>query len=163
MNVNIVIPFCNKGADQDVDKVRSADYRYDIMMAFSGLIIESLGRRMKACQEKLLNHLNDIEYADEMGHIVFRRKDRSHGNFNVSSFKEMQEAIHLLEKQGVRMYYDAFLTKPVYLDQTLKALLNDPELDRSTRKGIRFSELVSLLTEAYFHAGYKSYEKSHKA
>lgn len=150
MEMTIQIPFCSKGgSDFDLDKakVRYEGYLYDLIGTFSKRIIESLERRMKACQENLINHLSDIEYSDECGHIVYCRKDGSKGTFNVPSFKLMQEAVELLKKGSWKNYCN----NPWMIDQTLKALLNDPFINRFDNGKLKFSELVSALCELHMN------------
>ena len=132
------------GSDFDLDKVhqRGIALMMDIIGAFSPRIIASLERRMQACQRNLLNHLEDIEYNDGQ-HICWRRKDGTGGDFNVPSFKAMQDAVKALEHSCFR----EFCTKKVWIDQTLKALLNDTEQDHSDCGGFRYSQLVSILCE----------------
>ena len=151
MNVTINIPFCNKkpctGSDFDLDKVTKQHeaYSWDLLGSFSKRLIASLERRMKACQENLIRHLDDVEYSDECGHIVYVRKDGTRGSFNVHSFNAMKDAIKALQQSCWRSY----LNNSFWIDQTLKALLNDPEQDHSDQDKFKYSELVSLLCEAH--------------
>ena len=132
------------GSDFDLDKARQKDVALmiDIVGAFSPRIIASLTRRMNACQNLLINHINDIEYNDGM-HICWRRKDGQYGDFNVPSYTAMQDAIKVLELSR----FKEFVTKKIWIDQTLKALLNDTEQDHSDMGGFRYSQLVSILCE----------------
>ena len=153
MSMTISIPFCNKqkGSDFDLDKERlkGEEYCQEVIKAFSKRIIASLERRMKACQDLLVRHLDDIEYSDENGHIVYRRKDGTCGNFNVASFQKMQLIVanfcHLS---------DAILKDSMALDQILKALLNDTEQDHSDAGKFKYSELISILLESFYYAAY---------
>ena len=132
------------GLDFDLDKERqrAIALMIDIIGAFSPRIIASLERRMQACQRNLLNHLEDIEYNDGR-HICWRRKDGTGGDFNIPSFEAMQNCIKALEKSDFKM----FCTKRFWIDQVLKALLNDTEQDHSDMGGFRYSQLVSILCE----------------
>lgn len=132
------------GSDFDLDKIRqrAITLMLDIIRAFSPRLIASLERRMQACQRNLLNHLEDIEYNDGM-HICWRRKDGSSGDFNVPSFKAMQDCIKALEHSCFR----DFCKNKAWIDQTLKALLNDTEQDHSDCGKFRYSQLVSILCE----------------
>ena len=132
------------GSDFDIDKARAKGLglMLDIIGAFSPRIIASLTRRMNACQNLLINHINDIEYNDGM-HICWRRKDGQYGDFNVPSYQAMQDAIKVLELS----HFKEFVTKKTWIDQTLKALLNDTEQDHSDMGGFRYSQLVSILCE----------------
>ena len=146
LTLNVQIPFCNKGSDIDKSRKRAEAYLFDLIGSFSTRIIASLERRMRACQENLIRHLDDIEYSDDCGHIVYRRKDSSTGNFNVSSFKAMQDAVKALENSC----WKEFINNSFWIDQTLKALLNDTEQDHSDIKTLKYSDLVSFLCEAHF-------------
>lgn len=152
LSMTVQIPFCNKqkGADFDIDKSRKrADaFLFDLIGSFSKRMIASLERRMHACQENLIRHLDDIEYSDECGHIVYRRKDGSTSSFNVSSFNNMKEAIAALKQSRWRDFRD----NPFWIDQTLKALLNDTEQDHSDKGQLKYSDLVSFLCEAHINA-----------
>jgi len=143
----IGINFCNKqkGSDFDIDaaRQRSKGYALDLIGSYSPLLIASLERRIQACEQNLINHLNDIEYADSCGHIVYVRKDKTRGSFNVSSFNAMKNAIKALQ-QG---QFKSFFENKCWIDQTLKALLNDTEIHHNDQGCFKYSELVSLLCE----------------
>lgn len=132
------------GSDFDLDKARQKGIALmmDVIGAFSPRIIASLERRMQACQSLLINHINDIEYNDGR-HICWRRKDGTGGDFNIPSFEAMQNCIKALEKSDFKM----FCTRRSWIDQVLKALLNDTEQDHSDMGGFRYSQLVSILCE----------------
>jgi hypothetical protein len=146
MSFDLLIPKKCKpaGSDFDLDKVRQKgiNLMIDIIGAFSPRIIASLERRMQACQSLLIAHINDIEYNDGR-HICWRRKDGTSGDFNIPSFEAMQKCIKALENSDFKM----FCTKRPWIDQTLKALLNDTEQDHSDMGGFRYSQLVSVLCE----------------
>ena len=132
------------GSDFDLDKARQKGIALmmDVIGAFSPRIIASLERRMQACQSLLINHINDIEYNDGR-HICWRRKDGTGGDFSIPSFEAMQNCIKALEKSDFKM----FCTRRSWIDQVLKALLNDTEQDHSDMGGFRYSQLVSILCE----------------
>ena len=148
LNLTVNIPFCNKqqhGADFDLDRARTRciNYSLDLIGAYSGLLIGTLQRRLQACQINLLNHLNDIEYSDICGHIVYVRKDGTRGQFNTSSFEQMKNAVKALQQSE----FKAFVQNKIWIDQTLKALLNDTEQHHDDLKEFKYSELISLLCE----------------
>ena len=132
------------GSDFDLDKARQRGeaVMLDIIGAFSPRIIASLERRMQACQQLLVSHLKDIEYNDGR-HISWYRKDGTAGCFNVPSFQAMQDCIKALEHSC----FKEFATKKIWVDQTIKALLNDVEQDHSDMGGFKYSQLVSILCE----------------
>ena len=145
MHFTLLIPKkSGKSVGFDLDKVRQRGtiLMIDVIKAFSPRIIASLERRMQACQRNLLNHLEDIEYNDGM-HICWSRKDGTGGDFNIPSFKAMQDAVKALEHSC----FKDFCTRRSWIDQTLKALLNDTEQDHSDMGGFRYSQLVSILCE----------------
>ena len=148
MNVQIGINYCNKqkgGSDFDIDAMRqrSVGYSMDLVGAYSPILIASLERRMRACEENLIRHLDDIEYADNCGHIVYVRKDKTRGSFNVRSFNAMKDAVKALSQSQ----FKSFTENKFWIDQTLKALLNDTEQHREDRGCFKYSELISLLCE----------------
>lgn len=148
MNVLIGINYCNRqqhGSDFDLDAMRqrSKNYALDLIGAYSPILIASLERRMQACEQNLIRHLDDIEYADNCGRIVYVRKDKTRGNFNISSFNAMKGAVAALHKSQ----FMAFFENKFWIDQTLKALLNDTEMHHEDKGCFKYSELVSLLCE----------------
>lgn len=154
MSKTIQIPFCNKqkGADFDIDRPckRTEAFVFDLIGSFSTRIIASLERRMKACQENLVRHIDTVEYSDECGHIIYRRKDGSTGTFNVPSFNGMKDAVKALKQSCWR----DFANNPLWIDQTLKALLNDTEQDHSDCGKLKYSDLVSFLCEVHVNGFY---------
>ena len=144
------IPFCNKqqhGSDFDLDGARRhcQEYAQGIIEDYVDTLIGTLQRRMAACMLHLQLHLEDIDYADSYGHICWKRKDGSYGQFNVRSYDAMEQAIEVLKKGN----FGEFLNNSIWIDQTLKALLNDPVGNNVNTKEHKFSELVSLLCEAH--------------
>ena len=151
MTCQIGINYCNKqqhGSDFDIDAMRqrSKGYALDLIGAYSPILIASLERRMRACEENLIRHLDDIEYADNCGHIVYVRKDKTRGNFNVPSFNAMKDAVKALHQSQFKSFFE----NKIWIDQTLKALLNDTEQDHSDIGQLKYSDLVSFLCEAHF-------------
>ena len=148
MSLTIGINYCNKqqhGSDFDIDSARTRciNYSLDLIGAYSGLLIGTLQRRMQACEQNLIRHLDDIEYADNCGHIVYVRKDRTRGQFNIPSFEAMKNAVKALQQSE----FKAFVQNKIWIDQTLKALLNDTEQHHDDLKEFKYSELISLLCE----------------
>ena len=148
MNVQIRINYCNKqkgGSDFDIDAMRqrSKGYALDLIGAYSSILIASLERRMQACEQNLIRHLDDIEYSDNCGHIVYVRKDKTCGGFNVPSFNAMKDAIKALSQSQFKSFFE----NKLWIDQTLKALLNDTEMHHEDKGCFKYSELISLLCE----------------
>ena len=142
------IDFCNKqqhGSDFDLDAMRqrSKNYALDLIGVYSPILIASLKRRMQACEQNLIKHLDDIEYADNCGRIVYVRKDRTRGSFNVPSFNAMENAVKALSQSQFKSFFE----NKCWVDQTLKALLNDTEMHHEDKGCFKYSELISLLCE----------------
>jgi hypothetical protein len=117
----------------------------DIIGSFSAYLTLLLKRRMEACSKLLNNHLNDVFYNDGF-RIAWHRKDGSVGYFNTISYGTMCEAVHTLQLGN----YKTFLDSKSMIDQVIKAIMNDPDLDHADSGSFKFSELVSVLCE--YHA-----------
>ena len=134
------------GSDYDLDKARmeAKEFPRKLLRVYKDVLIGALTRRMQACLHNLANHLEDIVYADEEGHIIYRRKDGSLGNFNLLSFNAMKDCIILLDQA-----LPVVLGNPIMVDQLLKALLNDTEQHHEDRGTYKYSELISMLCECH--------------
>ena len=148
MTCQIGINYCNKqqhGSDFDIDAMRqrSRNYTLDLIGAYSPILIASLERRMQACEQNLIRHFDSIEYADNCGRIVYVRKDKTRGSFNVPSFNAMKDAIKALSQSQFKSFFE----NKCWIDQTLKALLNDTEMHHEDKGCFKYSELISLLCE----------------
>ena len=145
MSLTILIPKKEwGGSDFDIDKCNQNNIGYmtDMLGMYSDKLITVLQNRMQACQQNLINHLNDVEFNDGQ-HIVYRRKDNTLGSFNVPSFKAMQDCVKALENSA----YKSVLQNKLWIDQILKALLNDPDNKPVDRDEFKYSNLVSMLCE----------------
>lgn len=123
-------------------KARAAD----LLGSFASRLIASLQRRMDACLTIMLSHARDF-YSPAYKCIQWDRKDGSHNYFNVESYNEMLNC-----EKALRMgEFNSVLKNAFWVDQILKALLNDPVefQDHSDAGGFRYSELVSLLCEVH--------------
>lgn len=116
--------------------------QYDLIGSFSELIIQSVERRMKACQSQLLEHISE---AKAYGEYVFVWKDKRGVTrmFNLASYKLMEDIVKSLRQSDWKFLCT---TGPAKV-QVVKALMNDPEQDHSDRNDFHYSELVTFLTE----------------
>lgn len=144
MNRTIRINFCNKKLN-GISRANRNNYVIDLIGTYAPILIASLERRMQACEQNLVNHLDSIEYADEDGFIIYVRKDGTYGSFNIPSFIAMKNVVKALQQGQFR----AFFSQKLWIDQTLKALLNDTEQHHEDKMGFKYSELVSLLCELH--------------
>lgn len=126
-------------SEYEIKRSRRA-YVCDIIGAFSERLIAAIKRRMEACQNNLLNHLEDC--VSHNGQVIsWIRKDGTTGSFSVVSFEIMEKAVASLKKGA----WWEFATNKLMVDQTIKALLNDTEQDHSDAGSFRYSELCSVL------------------
>lgn len=113
---------------------------YDIIGAFSGLMIASLEGRMAACQQKLLNHLKDAQaYGENL--IAWHDSRNELCTFSIISYKKMESVVKGLSQSDWACVYKSREAA----EQVLKALLNDTEQDHEDKSGFHYSELVTLL------------------
>lgn len=156
LNLEVEIPRkeWNECTEQDLLESRNAARQKtcELIRAFSYRLIDSLKRRMAACQKNLLNHINDCTAYGGCT-IMWIRKDGTKGYFNIPSFETMKDAVDALEH---RNWWTFYRSKPM-VDQTIKALMNDPEQDHSDAEQFRYSELVSALCEALVVVDGESY------
>jgi len=116
----------------------------DILGSFSTRIIESLRRRIAACEAKLVHHL-DTAYTTEYGQRILYKNGKVQESFNYPNYQGMKDCIKALEFSSFR----AVLDNRPWIDQILKALLNDPEQNHEDAGGFKYSQLVSLLCEVH--------------
>lgn len=135
------------------ERNRKRGYICDVIGSFHKRLIASLTRRIEACQQNLLNHIDsDSIICHNDDKIYWIRKDGSEGMFSINSFNIMENAIAQL-KTG---HYWQFANDINAVEQTVKALLNDTEQDHSDSGTFRYSELVSVLTSQMIEAVYES-------
>lgn len=118
----------------------------NIIRSFSPVLIGSLARRMDACKRKLFQNL-DSAYANEFGTQIFYHDGNRLRFFGVPSYHAMEECVEALEASR----FSDVLHNPVWVDQILKALLNDPApfQQHEDRNGFAYSQLISLLMELH--------------
>ena len=149
MSLTILIPkkgWKPAGSDFDIDKFKSDNVgrMMDILGSFSDIIKASLERRMEACQQNLINHIQDVEFNDGR-HIVYHRRDGSVGTFNVPTFQAMQDCVKALKESQ----FKSVLKNKLWVDQILKALLNDVEQHHEDQGRFKYSDLISMLCELH--------------
>jgi hypothetical protein len=115
-----------------------------VVDAFQFRLRELLIRRANACLSLLQSHVKDIIFNDGF-QIAWRRKDKTIGYFNVPTFEAMQRGIEMLEKDNIEEFMNDFAV----VDQALKAICNDPDVNRSDAGECKFSELISTLMEIH--------------
>lgn len=123
---------------------RSPGKALDIIGSFSAYLTLLLKRRGEACMKLLRNHINNVFFNDGFT-IAWHRNDGTVGYFCVPGYESIQKAIEQLQHGR----YKEFLDTPSSVDQTIKAIMNDPELDHSDCGSFKFSELVSVLCEVH--------------
>ncbi len=126
---------------ENIEKRNKARF-LDILGSFAPRIENALVARMAACNQKLLQHIGEA-WTPCPEIICWTRKDGTTDHFMAFSYRKMEEAVRYIHVGN----WQKFLSDICILDQTIKALLNMPELDHSDSHGFLFSELVSGLME----------------
>lgn len=118
----------------------------DILGSFAPRIVASLKRRMKACLTHMLNHADNF-YSPCEGIVQWDQKNGSRNYFNIPSYNEMLNCIKAFNNGCL----DEIIKNAFWIDQIIKALLNDPVefQDHTDAGGFRYSELISLLCECH--------------
>jgi len=121
-------------------------YAMDVIGSFSLLLASALKHRMEACQNKLLTHINSIFFNDGC-QVMWYNDKQEVDYFNVPSYEEMKKCYTALK---VGRYVEV-VDSPVWIDQLLKALLNDeiPMKHDNTNRKFKYSELVSVLCQLH--------------
>ena len=120
----------------------------DLLSAFSNRIIDALKRRQAACKAKLFKNLGTA-YTDSNHMQIFYKEGNRLCSFNLPSYEAMSDCIKALQFSE----YHAIFREPAWIDQIIKALLNDPEQNHEDAGGFKYSELVSMLCAAHmYHA-----------
>lgn len=116
----------------------------DIIGAFSSRIIASLERRQNACKAKLFKNIGTA-FTDPNGLQIMYKEDNRTCTFNMPSYEAMSECINALQFSQFR----AIMEKPIWVDQIIKALLNDTEQNHEDAGGFKYSQLVSMLCDLH--------------
>ena len=112
----------------------------DIIGAFSSRIIASLERRQNACKAKLFKNIGTA-FTDPDGLQIVYKEDNRTCIFNMPSYEAMSDCINALQFSQFR----SVLESPMWIDQIIKALLNDTEQNHEDAGGFKYSQLVSML------------------
>lgn len=118
----------------------------DIIGVFSQRIIASLERRMEACRKKLFEHLATAftdPHGIQIGYMAGNRLE----TFNMPSYKAMEDCITALQSGA----YGDVIECQAWVDQIVKALLNDTEQDHSDAGQFKYSQLVSMLASLHMY------------
>lgn len=118
----------------------------DILSAFSNRIIDALRRRQAACKAKLFKNLGTA-YTDSNHMQIFYKEGNRLCSFNMPNYEAMSDCIKALRFSKFR----AVLDEPTWIDQIIKALLNDPDQNHEDAGGFKYSELVSLLCATHMY------------
>lgn len=113
---------------------------FDVIEIFSDVIIDSLEKRMESCMDMLNRNLFNVVESNEH-RVLFKKENGYYHSFNHASFKNMEEAIHILDKGKI----DRLRRK--HYDQIIKALywIEKP----APRDGISFGNLISVCVEGF--------------
>ena len=145
--VSFMIPQKQLDESQFLNEQQIKARACDIIGAFSPLLIASLERRMEACKEKLMKNLASA-YTNEYGMQIFYKDGERTRAFNMPSFTAMEDCVKALKFSC----FGEVIENRVWIDQIIKALMNDPANYQvhDDMGGFAYSQLVSLLTEIHF-------------
>ena len=118
----------------------------DIIGAFSSRIIASLERRQEACKAKLFKNIGTA-FTDPNGLQIVYKEDNRTCTFNMLSYNAMLDCIKALQFSQFR----TVLENPMWIDQIIKALLNDTEQNHEDAGGFKYSQLVSMLCSIHMN------------
>lgn len=118
----------------------------DILGAFSSRIIDSLKRRQESCKTKLFKNI-ETAFTDSNGMQIGYKEGTRFCTFNIPNYNAMSDCIKALRFSE----FGTVLDEPTWIDQILKALLNDPEQNHEDAGGFKYSELVSMLCAIHMY------------
>lgn len=146
--VSFVLPQKTTGEMEFLSESQILARQMDILGSFANVIIESLQRRMEACKHKLFKSLESASVLDNGAQILYKIGNR-HESFNLPSYQAMEDCVKALQFSCFR----EVLETPEWIDQILKALLNDPAEYQTHEDcgGFAYSQLISLLCERHIH------------
>ena len=129
-----------------LDRYQIRGRQMDIIGAFSPVIIASLKRRMQACKDKLFKGLATAATVADGMQILYKNGDRLEA-FNLPTYKAMEDCINAMQNST----FGDVLENPTWIDQILKALLNDPAKFQTHEDcgGFAYSQLVSELCDLH--------------
>ena len=144
IQLTMLIPVREPDFNNVLTESQVKDIRADIIGAFSSRIIGSLERRQEACKAKLFKNIGTA-FTDPDGLQIVYKENNHTCIFNMSSYEAMSECIKALQFSKFR----AVLEKPMWIDQIIKALLNDTEQNHEDAGGFKYSQLVSMLCDIH--------------
>lgn len=149
VKVSFILPEKDYSDAEYLSEYEIKQRTYNLLAAFAPMLIESLGRRMDACKTKLFKNIASAASVHDGYAILYKHGNRLE-SFNLPSFNAMERGMNML-KDGM---WDDFLRDAPVIDQTIKALMNDPQEFQTHQDmgGFAYSQLVSMLTEVHlFH------------
>ena len=128
------LPFCDRKA-----------MAYDIIGAWSEVLITALNMRMDSCVSMLFRNRDNV-IKSTVDAVWFKKKNGHIHVFNLRSFAAMQELINSLRYSR----WNECLNNILGILQLQKALCWIPEDMRQDHGGFSFGELINCLEEAGF-------------
>lgn len=147
VKVSFILPAKVYSDDEYLSEYEAKQRTHNLLAAFAPMLIESIGRRMEACKTKLFKNIASAVSLPGGFAILYKHGNRLE-SFNLPSFDAMERGVNML-KDGL---WEDFLQDAPVIDQTIKALMNDPQEFQAHQDmgGFAYSQLVSLLTEVHF-------------
>ena len=146
IQLTMLLPVREPNFDDVLTESQVKDIRADVIGAFSSRIIASLERRQEACKAKLFKNIGTA-FTDPNGLQIVYKEDNRTCTFNMLSYNAMSDCIKALQFSQFR----TVLENPMWIDQIIKALLNDTEQNHEDAGGFKYSQLVSILCDLHLN------------
>lgn len=123
----------------------------DIIGTYAKVLIQTLTNRLGACYFEVARaHYDGRVYYNDGERIEYTRNNKIVHSYNTPSVEVMKDAIKALEHSDWKF----FLHNAPMLEQTIKAIMNDPNLEKVDLASFSWADLTSTLTNYLMAAAY---------
>ena len=124
---------------------------YDIIGTYAEVLIQALRNRIGACCFEVTRAYYDGRiYYNDGERIEYTRHTKIAHSYNTPSIEVMKNAIKALEHSD----WKYFLHDTSMLEQSIKAIMNDPNLEKVDLASFSWADLTSTLTMYMISAAY---------
>lgn len=124
---------------------------YDIIGTYAEVLIQTLRNRIGACCFEVTRAYYDGRvYYNDGERIEYTRNTKIAHSYNTPSIEIMKDAIKALGNSD----WKYFLHNVPMLEQTIKAIMNDPNLEKVDLASFSWADLTSTLTMYMISAAY---------
>lgn len=126
---------------------------YDIIGTYAEVLIQTLKNRLGACCFEVVRAYYDGRvYFNDGSRIEYTRNTKIAHSYNEASKRVLEDAIKALEHSE----WKSFLHNASMLEQTIKAVMNDPNLKTVDCGSFSWADLTSTLVICYTSAIYNN-------